>query len=82
MDKKKVLRIAGIVAAAGGLGGYFPPLVMGATYNAEDNNYTVGLLLLAATALVCLFYTAFRLHAHEPTPVARSGTRDVREEKP
>ncbi|WP_302908339.1 nitrate/nitrite transporter [Rhodococcus pyridinivorans] len=74
--------VTGIVAAAGGLGGYFPPLVMGATYDAEGNDYTVGLLLLAATALVCLFYTAFRLHAHEPTPVARSGTRDVREEKP
>ncbi len=74
--------VTGIVAAAGGLGGYFPPLVMGATYDAEGNDYTVGLLLLAATALVCLFYTAFRLHAHEPPPVARSGTRDVREEKP
>jgi NNP family nitrate/nitrite transporter-like MFS transporter len=30
------------------------------------NNYTVGLLLLVATALVALGYTAFRLHAHEP----------------
>jgi MFS transporter, NNP family, nitrate/nitrite transporter len=48
------------------LGGYFPPLVMGATYNAVDNNYTIGLLLLVATALVALGYTALRLHAHEP----------------
>ena len=30
------------------------------------NNYTVGLLLLVATALVALGYTVFRLHAHEP----------------
>ncbi len=78
--------VTGIVAAAGGLGGYFPPLVMGATYNAEDNNYTVGLLLLAATALVCLLYTAFRLHAHEPPPRAAGSVirddREVREEKP
>ena len=58
--------ITGIVAAAGGLGGYFPPLVMGATYDPVGNNYTVGLLLLVATALVALGYTAFRLHAHEP----------------
>jgi MFS transporter, NNP family, nitrate/nitrite transporter len=58
--------VTGIVAAAGGLGGYFPPLVMGATYNAADNNYTIGLLLLVATALVAFGYTALRLHAHEP----------------
>ena len=67
---KNVGSVTGIVAAAGGLGGYFPPLVMGATYNAEANNYTVGLLLLVATALTALAYTAFRLHAHEPEQVA------------
>jgi NNP family nitrate/nitrite transporter-like MFS transporter len=58
--------VTGIVAAAGGLGGYFPPLVMGGTYDPVGNNYTVGLLLLVATALVALGYTALRLHAHEP----------------
>lgn len=60
--------ITGIVAAAGGLGGYFPPLVMGGTYDEIDNDYTVGLLLLVATALVAFGYTAIRLHAHEPQP--------------
>ncbi|MBB2771158.1 UNVERIFIED_ORG: NNP family nitrate/nitrite transporter-like MFS transporter [Mycolicibacterium obuense] len=60
--------ITGIVAAAGGLGGYFPPLVMGGTYDAVDNDYTVGLLLLVATALIAFAYTALRLHAHEPQP--------------
>ena len=49
--------VTGIVGAAGGLGGYFPPLVMGATYNAEDKSYAIGLLLLAATALVAFAYT-------------------------
>ncbi len=58
--------VTGIVAAAGGLGGYFPPLVMGATYNKADNNYTIGLALLVVTALVALVYTASRLHAREP----------------
>ena len=58
--------MTGIVAAAGGLGGYFPPLVMGATYDPVANNYTIGLLLLVATALVALGYTGLRLHAHEP----------------
>lgn len=63
---KEVGSVTGIVAAAGGLGGYFPPLVMGATYDAVDHDYSVGLLLLVATALVALGYTALRLHAHEP----------------
>lgn len=63
---KSVGSVTGIVAAAGGLGGYFPPLVMGATYDRMGNDYTVGLLLLVATALVALAYTALRLHAHEP----------------
>lgn len=71
---KSVGSITGIVAAAGGLGGYFPPLVMGATYDEANNNYTLGLLLLVATALIALGYTALRLHAHEPTPQARDGT--------
>jgi NNP family nitrate/nitrite transporter-like MFS transporter len=58
--------VTGIVAAFGGLGGYFPPLVMGATYNAVGNDYTIGLSLLVATALLAFGYTAFRLHAQEP----------------
>ena len=53
----RVGAVSGIVSAAGGLGGYFPPLVMGATYNAEENSYAIGLLLLASTALVAFVYT-------------------------
>lgn len=51
--------VTGIVGAAGGLGGYFPRLVMGATCNVEENSYTVGLLLLCATAVVALLFTLF-----------------------
>ena len=50
----KVGSISGVVAAAGGLGGYFPPLVMGATYNAATNSYALGLWLLVVTALLAL----------------------------
>ncbi|HET9874150.1 MAG TPA: MFS transporter [Mycobacterium sp.] len=57
--------VTGIVSAAGGLGGYFPPIVMGMTYDPVHNDYTVGLLLLVATALVAGAYTAVRLPAHE-----------------
>lgn len=65
---KSVGSVTGVVAAAGGLGGYFPPLVMGATYDPVDNDYTVGLLLLVVTALIALAYTAMKLHAREPVP--------------
>ena len=43
--------------AAGGLGGYFPPLVMGLTYNAAAHSYTVGLVLLSVTAIAALVFT-------------------------
>lgn len=51
--------VTGVVSAAGGLGGYFPPLIMGATYNAQEHSYAIGLLLLAATALVALVLALF-----------------------
>jgi MFS transporter, NNP family, nitrate/nitrite transporter len=57
--KERVGSVAGVVGAAGGLGGFFPPLVMGATYDEEDHSYTIGLILLCATALVALLYTLF-----------------------
>ncbi|WP_067972290.1 MFS transporter [Mycolicibacter icosiumassiliensis] len=58
--------VTGIVAAVGGLGGYFPPLVMGATYDPARNSYAVGLLLLVATAVILFGYTAVFLRAQEP----------------
>ncbi len=56
---ERVGAVTGIVGAAGGLGGYFPPLVMGATYDAATNSYTIGLLLLCATAIVALLFTIY-----------------------
>lgn len=47
--------VTGVVGAAGGLGGFVPPLVMGAVYGQHDS-YAAGLVLLALmTALVLLF---------------------------
>lgn len=57
--KERVGSVAGLVGAAGGLGGFFPPLVMGATYNEATHSYSTGLILLCATALVALTYTIF-----------------------
>lgn len=50
----KVGAVTGVVAAAGGLGGYFPPLVMGATYQAESNSYALGLWLLVIVGAAAL----------------------------
>ena len=52
--KDKVGAVTGVVAAAGGLGGYFPPLVMGATYNAATNSYALGLWLLVIVGAFAL----------------------------
>jgi NNP family nitrate/nitrite transporter-like MFS transporter len=46
--------VTGVVGAAGGLGGFFPPLVM-AFVKSNTGSYTPGFLLLAATSMACLF---------------------------
>jgi len=50
----KVGAVTGVVAAAGGLGGFFPPLVMGATYHAATNSYALGLWLLVLVGAAAL----------------------------
>jgi NNP family nitrate/nitrite transporter-like MFS transporter len=49
----RVGAVTGVVGAAGGLGGFFPPLVMGAVKSATGS-YTVGFLLMALVAGACL----------------------------
>jgi NNP family nitrate/nitrite transporter-like MFS transporter len=45
--------VTGVVGAAGGLGGFFPPLVM-VLVKSITGSYTLGFLLLAAVAVACL----------------------------
>lgn len=52
--------VTGVVGAAGGLGGFVPPLVMGSLYGTYGS-YALGLLLLGAVAAAALTYTATRL---------------------
>ncbi|WP_116950663.1 MFS transporter [Jiangella endophytica] len=66
---EKVGTVTGIVGAAGGLGGFFPPLVMGATFELLLPGYGVGLVLLAVTAAGAL---AFTLLGVRPRSAARS----------
>jgi MFS transporter, NNP family, nitrate/nitrite transporter len=44
--------VTGIVGAAGGFGGFFPPLILGAVRQAVGS-YTIGFALLALTSLLC-----------------------------
>ena len=54
---ERVGSVTGLVGAAGGLGGYFPPLVMGATQDTLFDGYGLGLLLLCIVALAALAFT-------------------------
>lgn len=61
--------VTGIVGAAGGLGGFLPPIVMGLVYQATGS-YAIGLMLLSDVALAALVFTALRItttHADRST---------------
>lgn len=50
--------VTGLVGAAGGLGGFFPPLVLGAIKQATGE-FTLGFVLLAVFAIIC-FVVVFK----------------------
>lgn len=52
--------VTGLVGAAGGLGGFLPPIVMGLVYQATSS-YAIGLMLLSNVAFAGAVYTAWRL---------------------
>lgn len=52
--------VTGIVGAVGGLGGFLPPLVMGAIYSAKDS-YSIGFMLLSDLALAGCVYAYGRM---------------------
>jgi NNP family nitrate/nitrite transporter-like MFS transporter len=54
---ERVGSVTGIVGAAGGLGGFFPPLVMGATFGKVFPGYGFGLSLLVLVAAGALVFT-------------------------
>jgi MFS transporter, NNP family, nitrate/nitrite transporter len=49
----RVGAVTGVVDAAGGLGGFFPPLVMGVVKSATGG-YALGFALMALVAVACL----------------------------
>ncbi len=63
----KVGSVTGVVGAAGGLGGFVPPLIMGWVYGVE-NSYAIGLMLLSNVAFAAAVYTAVKMSGlHKPT---------------
>jgi NNP family nitrate/nitrite transporter-like MFS transporter len=54
---EKVGSVTGVVGAAGGLGGFIPPLVMGSIYG-QSGDYSLGYVLLAVVALGSAAFTA------------------------
>ena len=53
----RVGSVTGVVGAAGGLGGFFPPLVMGVVKGATGG-YALGFVLMALVAIACLVVLA------------------------
>ena len=58
--------VTGLVGAAGGLGGFFPPLVMGATQDKVFDGYGLGLGLLCLVALAGPAFTHALVVARPP----------------
>jgi NNP family nitrate/nitrite transporter-like MFS transporter len=56
----KIGTVTGVVGAAGGLGGFVPPLVMGWVYG-DEHSYAIGLMLLSDVALAAAVYTAVKM---------------------
>ncbi|MFF9347293.1 nitrate/nitrite transporter [Streptomyces sp. NPDC014734] len=57
--------VTGIVGAMGGLGGFVPPLVMGAIYSAKES-YSIGFMLLSDLALAGCVYAYGRMRSARP----------------
>ena len=78
-DPARVGGVTGLVGAAGGLGGFVPPLIMGYVYGRTDS-YAIGLWLLSVTAALTLVLTLTvvrrteRAHAPPRTDASRSVT--------
>jgi len=60
---KTVGSVTGLVGAAGGLGGFFPPLLLGLVRK-ETGSFTLGFALLAVFAAICVFVLVRTMRLH------------------
>jgi len=63
----RVGAVTGVVGAAGGLGGFFPPLVMGAVKSATGG-YGLGFVLMGLVAAICLLVVGAVRPRHRKQP--------------
>ncbi|HET7305973.1 MAG TPA: MFS transporter [Segeticoccus sp.] len=73
VEPASVGAVTGVVGAAGGLGGFVPPLVMGLLYDATGH-YLWGLLLLALASLLLAVFTWRVFGRPEPPPADQQTT--------
>lgn len=66
---KQVGAVTGVVGAAGGLGGFFPPLVM-ALVKSQTGSYAIGFVLMAVVAAISLLVLLAMRHTSESTALA------------
>lgn len=78
---KETGTLAGVVGAAGGLGGFFPPIVLGLVRDVTGS-YAIAFMLLSEFALACLIVNLLALQGHaewlRPQPQPDSGRRLAR----
>jgi NNP family nitrate/nitrite transporter-like MFS transporter len=67
---------AGVVGAAGGLGGFFPPIFVGLLKDAEGT-YTYGFVGLLVAVGCCLALAVWLLRAAPPAELGRSRTAEA-----
>jgi NNP family nitrate/nitrite transporter-like MFS transporter len=65
-EPSRVGGVTGLVGAAGGLGGFVPPLIMGYVYGRTDS-YAIGLWMLSVTAALTLLLTVTVVRRTEKT---------------
>ena len=61
----RVGAVTGFVGAAGGLGGFIPPLLMGSIHD-WTGSYAGGLIALAVVAAMVMAFAAFGVHRRKP----------------
>ena len=73
--------VTGLVGAAGGLGGFFPPLLMG-TVRQGTGSYAIGFMLLSEFALLCLIVNVLVLQRGAGRLMAPRRPRERRPPRP